>query len=90
MTKRTNGERIINLLKTGVIQPFDEKYSNDETFEDVYIDKILKNKWVDLDYFEKEDSENSSEEIKEILIGRRGLLKIVDQIRNKIPKGDEI
>ena len=89
ITEKTNGKRIIKLLETGKIEPFDDSYSENEYFENIYIGEILENNW-NVNRDNNDSIENCKKVYTKIRIDRKGIFKIVNNIRNIIPKGDEL
>jgi hypothetical protein len=86
-TNKTNGKVLIDLLLTGQVKPFDNTYDINENNENKYIDKILEGKWNEMEGIMKEEMNENRIEVE---IKRRKMFTIVDKIRKKMPKGDEI
>lgn len=78
---------LVEMLVTGNKKPFDGTYDIDENNENNYIDSILKNGWK---IYQENNPDNNLEEMNQVNIKRRKIFRMIDNYRNKTPKGDEI
>lgn len=76
-------DRIIQMLRTGQLEPDDPGYANDTREEDPVVDQIVERNWDELSLYEER-----RDELPPMRIQRRRGLRWIDGLRARFPKGD--
>lgn len=75
--------QIVNIFLNGKIDPYDKDVTEEESFENMIINEINNNNWDKLSSLRSDENRK----FEDYQISKRGIFKIIDLIREKLPAG---